>query len=89
LFETFLIINKSLANVPIPPDARNLDGFNYLAGKNLDDINYVAYQGTTLAHQDGGVPSMTIELPDLKPFYLGQLFYFLNWRSLSVAIYSG
>lgn len=75
LFETFLIIRKSLATVSIPHDERNLDGLNYLAGKNLDDINYTAYQGTALAHRDGGTPNMTIELPDLTPYYLGQLFY--------------
>lgn len=78
LFETFLIVNKSLATVKIPRDERNLDGLNYLAGKNLDDINAIAYQGTALAHLDGGAPNMTIELPDLTPFYLGQLFYFFE-----------
>lgn len=75
LFETFLLIKKSLATVSIPHDDRNLDGLNYLAGKNLDDINYTAYQGTALAHKDGGTPNMTIELPDLTPYYVGQLFY--------------
>jgi glucose-6-phosphate isomerase len=75
LFETFLIIRKSLATVSIPHDEHNLDGLNYLAGKNLDNINYTAYQGTALAHRDGGTPNMTIELPDLTPYYLGQLFY--------------
>lgn len=83
LFETFLLVKKPLANVPIPQDERNLDGFNYLAGKNLDEINAIAYQGTALAHRDGGTPSMTIELPELTPYYLGQLFYFFE---LAVAV---
>jgi glucose-6-phosphate isomerase len=78
LFETFLMIKKSLATATVPHDERNLDGLNYLAGKNLDDINTLAYQGTALAHLDGGAPNMTIELPDLSPFYLGQLFYFFE-----------
>ena len=78
LFETFLMIKKSLATVTIPHDERNLDGLNYLAGKNLDDINRIAYQGTALAHLDGGAPNMTIELPELNPFYLGQLLYFFE-----------
>lgn len=79
LFETFLIIEKSLATVIIPHDAENLDGLNFTAGKNLDEINYTAYQGTAFAHKDGGAPSMTIALPDLTPFYVGQLFYFFEF----------
>jgi glucose-6-phosphate isomerase len=75
LFETFVMIKKSQCTVAIPHAERNLDGLNYLAGKNLDDINYTAYQGTALAHKDGSVPNMTIELPGLTPYYLGQLFY--------------
>jgi glucose-6-phosphate isomerase len=78
LFETFLITKKGESPVLIPYDERDLDGLNYLAGRNLDDINYIAYQGTALAHRDGGVPNMTIELPELTPFYLGQLFYFFE-----------
>ncbi len=78
LFETFLLVKKSQHDVLIPYDDHNLDGLNYLEGKNLDTINYFAYQGTALAHLDGGVPNMTIELPELNPYYLGQLFYFFE-----------
>jgi len=78
LFETFLIVKKSLDTVVVPHDDQDLDGLNYLIGKNLDNINAIAYQGTALAHKDGGVPNMTIELPDLTPFYLGQLLYFFE-----------
>jgi glucose-6-phosphate isomerase len=78
LFETFLIIKKNPFTVLIPHDDGNLDGLNYLEGKDLDDVNYTAYQGTTLAHRDGKAPSMTIELPELNAYYLAQLFYFFE-----------
>jgi glucose-6-phosphate isomerase len=78
LFETFLLVKKSRYTVPIPHDNENLDGLNYVEGKNLDEINFSAYQGTVLAHRDGGTPNMTIELPDLTPYYVGQLFYFFE-----------
>ncbi|PIE36070.1 glucose-6-phosphate isomerase [candidate division KSB3 bacterium] len=78
LFETFVIVSKSRHSVLIPHDDKNLDGLNYLEGKNLDAINFSAYQGTTLAHRDGGAPSMTIELPDITPCYIGQLLYFFE-----------
>ncbi|MBD3306977.1 glucose-6-phosphate isomerase [candidate division KSB3 bacterium] len=78
LFETFLIVKHTDAVVPVPHDEDNLDGLNYLAGKNLEDINRSAYQGTALAHRDGGAPSLTIELPALTPYYLGQIYYFFE-----------
>ncbi len=78
LFETFLMFKKSRHTVTIPHDDTNLDGLNYLEGKNLDEINTIACQGTALAHKDGGSPSMTIEVPELTPFYLGQLLYFFE-----------
>jgi glucose-6-phosphate isomerase len=76
LFESFLIVKKNCHEVLVPYDDNNLDGLNYLESKNLDEINFSAYQGTALAHRDGGAPSMTIELPELTPYYLGQLLYF-------------
>ncbi len=78
LFETFLIVNNGRHTIVVPHDESNLDTLNYLEGKNLDEINFSAYQGTALAHKDGGVPSMTIELPELTPYYLGQLLYFFE-----------
>ncbi len=78
LFETFLLVKKSNYSVLIPHDDDNLDGLNYLEGKNLDEINFSAYQGTALAHRDGKAPNMMIELPDLTPYYVGQLFYFFE-----------
>ncbi len=78
LFESFLIVKKNSHKVLVPHDDNNLDGLNYLEGKNLDEVNFSAYQGTALAHRDGGAPSMTIELPELTPYYLGQLLYFFE-----------
>ena len=75
LFETFLLIKKGRHSVLIPHDEKNLDGLNYLEGKNLDDINFSAYQGTAFAHTDGDSPNMTFEIPELTPYYLGQLLY--------------
>ncbi len=78
LFETFVMIKKNPCTVAVPHDDANLDGLNYLEGRNLDDINDVAFQGTALAHRDGNAPSMTIELPELNAYYLAQLFYFFE-----------
>ncbi len=75
IFETFLIIENS-QKCPIPEDPDNLDGLNFLAGNDLTHVNKMAYEGTRLAHLEGGVPNMTITLPELNEYYLGQLIYF-------------
>ncbi|HKK61910.1 MAG TPA: glucose-6-phosphate isomerase [Bacteroidales bacterium] len=78
LFETVLSIKKSDHDVEIPKDDKNLDGLNYLAGKKIDVVNKMAELGTTLAHIDGGVPNMRIEIPVLNAYYIGQLMYFFE-----------
>lgn len=75
LFETFLMVEKT-SKFAIPTDPANLDGLNFLAGNDLSHANKMAYEGTRLAHLEGGVPNMTITLPELNEFYLGQLIYF-------------
>ena len=55
-----------------------LDCLNYLAGKRIDEVNKMAELGTMLAHVDGGVPNLKIELPKLDEYYLGQLLYFFE-----------
>ncbi|HOT75027.1 MAG TPA: glucose-6-phosphate isomerase [Candidatus Wallbacteria bacterium] len=75
LFETFLMIEKT-TKFDIPTDPANLDGLNFLAGNDLSHANKMAYEGTRLAHLEGGVPNMTITLPELNEYYLGQLIYF-------------
>lgn len=56
----------------------DLDGLNYLAGKNVDFINKSAMNGTILAHTDGNVPNLMVKIPEQNEFYLGNCFTFLN-----------
>ena len=62
----------------IPEDKDNLDGLNYLAGKRIDEVNKMAELGTKMAHVDGGVPNMRIEIDKLDEYNLGQLIYFFE-----------
>jgi len=78
IFETFLIVKNSPQKIMVPHVEDNSDGLNYLIDMDLDEINYNAYQGTALAHKDGGVPNMTIELPAISPYFLGQLIFFFE-----------
>ncbi|MBN2088944.1 glucose-6-phosphate isomerase, partial [candidate division KSB1 bacterium] len=79
IFETFIFIEDDPTQLPIPHWKDNYDGFNYLAGKTLHFVNQKAYEGTAQAHKQGGCPNMTIILPRLSEFYLGQLFYFFEY----------
>lgn len=76
IFETVLSVKKPENRMEVPKDGQNLDKLNYLAGKRIDDINKMAELGTSIAHIDGGVPNIKIELPQINEFYLGQLIYF-------------
>ena len=78
IFETVLSVEKANHNITIPHDDDNLDKLNYLAGKHLDEVNKMAELGTVLAHVDGGVPNIRIEIPQLNEFYIGQLIYFFE-----------
>jgi glucose-6-phosphate isomerase len=62
----------------IPTDEANLDGLNFLAGKRVDEVNKMAELGTMLAHVDGGVPNLKIEIPELNAYYIGELIYFFE-----------
>ncbi len=79
IFETFIIIDDDPIQLSIPQWKDDYDGFNYLAGKTLHFVNQKAYEGTAQAHKQGGCPNMTIFLPKLTGFYLGQLFYFFEY----------
>jgi len=79
LFETFLIIDADPVALVIPESKENYDGFNFLAGKSLAFVNQKAYEGTAQAHLEGGCPNLTITLPELSPYFLGQLFYFFEY----------
>ncbi|MCP4649092.1 MAG: glucose-6-phosphate isomerase [PVC group bacterium] len=78
MFETFLVVDKSASRQSVPKVKDNLDGLNYLAGKDMEFINRKAYEATSSAHYEGGVPNMTIFIPKRNPYYLGQLFYFFE-----------
>lgn len=79
MFETVLNVEKSRAEVVIKEEPVDLDGLNYLAGKNMDFVNKSAMNGTMLAHIDGGVPNLMVKVPEQNESYLGQLFYFFEF----------
>jgi len=78
IFETVISIKEPNHTVVIPSEQTNLDGLNFLSGKRVDEVNKMAELGTMLAHVDGGVPNLKIELPQLNEYYLGQLLYFFE-----------
>ena len=78
IFETVLSVGDQQHEVIIPSDAEDLDGLNYIAGKNVDYVNKMAELGTRLAHIDGGVPNLLITIPAVTERYLGQLIYFFE-----------
>lgn len=78
IFETVISIKQASKKVVVPTDNDNLDGLNFLAGKRVDEVNKMAELGTMLAHVDGGVPNMKIEVPELNEYYIGQLIYFFE-----------
>ena len=78
LFETVLHVNESKNNITIEDDEGNADGLNYLSGKTLHEINDKAYQGTLLAHTDGGVPNLVVKIPKLDAYTFGYLVYFFE-----------
>ncbi|MFH2138407.1 MAG: glucose-6-phosphate isomerase [Candidatus Omnitrophota bacterium] len=89
IFETFMVINKTSAKCSIPKDKENLDGLNYLAGKDIEFVNRKAYEATASAHYDGEVPNMTIEIPSRNAYSLGQLFYLFEKAIAMSGLLSG
>ncbi len=79
MFETVLNIEASREEIIIGEEPVDLDGLNYLAGKNVDFVNKSAMNGTILAHTDGQVPNFMINVPEVNEFYLGELFYFFEF----------
>lgn len=78
LFETVLDVKSCGDEFVIPEDPANIDGLNFLAGKTLDYVNDRAMLGTLLAHNDGGVPNIVLELTDRSEYSLGYLIYFFE-----------
>lgn len=78
LFETVINVEKPQVDVVLEEEPVDLDGLNYLAGKTMDFVNKKAFEGTLLAHVDGGVPNLVISVPELTPYYMGKLIYFFE-----------
>ena len=78
LFETVINIKKPISNLKIKIDDDNLDGLNYLAGKDLDYVNKKAMEGTIEAHVSGGVPNIMITIDELNEENIGELIYFFE-----------
>ena len=83
LFETVIRVENPRHDVKIPGDEKNLDQLNFLEGKSLNYVNDRAYEGVVLAHTDGGVPVMTVNIPDQSVHTLGYMIYFFE---LAIAI---
>jgi glucose-6-phosphate isomerase len=78
LFETIISVKSPGRKISIPMEKEDADQLNYLAGKRLSEVNHSAETGTILAHNDGGVPILVINIPALNEFYTGQLMYFFE-----------
>ena len=78
IFETVLSVRKPVVEHRVPRNAENLDGLNYIADKPIDEVNKMAELGTLIAHNEGGVPVIRIEIPTLDEYSLGQLIYFFE-----------
>ncbi|MFK5882770.1 MAG: glucose-6-phosphate isomerase [Candidatus Izemoplasma sp.] len=86
LFETVLSVKKPKRKMVIEEDDLNLDGLNYLKGKTVDFVNEKAFLGTLLAHTDGGVPNIIIDIPEINEYSFGYLVYFFE-KSCAVSGY--
>ncbi|WP_078430022.1 glucose-6-phosphate isomerase [Alkalihalobacterium alkalinitrilicum] len=78
LFETIINVEKVREELTIEEAANDLDGLNYLAGETIDFVNKKAFQGTMLAHTDGGVPNLILNLPEMNAYYFGYMVYFFE-----------
>ncbi|MDN5316982.1 MAG: glucose-6-phosphate isomerase [Thermoanaerobacterium sp.] len=78
MFETVINVEKPLKEITINEDKDNVDGLNFLAGKTVDFVNKKAFQGTVLAHNDGGVPNLIVNVPEISAYNFGYLVYFFE-----------
>lgn len=78
LFETVVLIEKAKQELVLKHDPQDVDGLNFLEGKSMSYINEKAFEGTVLAHVDGGVPNLVLRVPDFSEKSLGQLIYFFE-----------
>jgi len=78
IFETILNIEKFDDDTEILSDEENLDGLNYIAGETFNFANQKAFEGTRMAHVDGNVPNLILNVPELNEYYFGKLIYFFE-----------
>ena len=78
IFETVLNVEKPEKDVVIKEAEGNIDGLNFLTGKTVDFVNQKAFEGTLLAHTDGGTPNMVLNIPEITPYAFGNLVYFFE-----------
>lgn len=78
LFETVVYVENPKEDIVVGEDPENIDGLNFLSGKTVDFVNKKAFEGTLLAHTDGGVPNIVLRIAALDEYTLGQLFYFFE-----------
>ena len=78
LFETVVLFNKCKKEVTLGTDPTNVDGLNFLAGKTMGFVNQKAFEGTVLAHNDGGVPNIVLSVEEMNESELGYLIYFFE-----------
>ncbi len=78
LFETVIKVEKPRYDIEIEKEETDLDGLNYLAGKTVDFVNTKAFEGTVLAHTDGGVPNLVVTIPKMDAYTFGYLVYFFE-----------
>lgn len=78
LFETVLHVERSQRELVIGEEEVDRDGLNFLAGQSIDYVNKKAFEGTLLAHLDGGVPNLVVSIPELTAYHLGWLIYFFE-----------
>ena len=79
MFETSILAGSKEMEVIVPKSTDNLDGLDYLVGRTLEDINYMAEKGTRLAHTSGNVPNIYLVLEKIDEWNMGQLFYFFEF----------
>ena len=78
LFETILHVKTPDVDIALYEDEDNIDGLNFLAGKTVNYVNEKAFLGTVMAHYDGGVPVLILNIPKLNEYYFGKLVYFFE-----------
>lgn len=78
LFETIIQVDQAAEQITIEADEADLDGLNFLAGKTMDFVNRKAFEGTMLAHTDGGVPNLIVTIPESSAYSFGYLVYFFE-----------